>query len=147
MQTDLRKILSVSGHHGLYEFIAQARNGIIAESLSDKKRTVFDAHSRVTTLADISIFTKDAEVRLAEVFLSIKKALGDAECPGAKASDDELKALFAKAIPDYDEDRFYVSHMKKVVEWYNDLKNNASLEFATEEDAEAEQKAEDTANE
>ncbi|MCQ2150630.1 MAG: DUF5606 domain-containing protein [Bacteroidales bacterium] len=139
MQTDLRKILSVSGHHGLYEFIAQARNGIIAESLSDKKRTVFDAHSRVTTLADISIFTKDAEVRLAEVFLSIKKALGDAECPGAKASDDELKALFVKAIPDYDEDRFYVSHMKKVVEWYNEIVKFASLDFVKEDEQQQEE--------
>ena len=139
MQTDLRKILSVSGHHGLYEFIAQARNGIIAESLSDKKRTVFDAHSRVTTLADISIFTKDAEVRLAEVFLSIKKALDDAECPGAKASDDELKALFAKAIPDYDEDRFYVSHMKKVVEWYNEIVKFASLDFVKEDEQQQEE--------
>lgn len=139
MQTDLRKILSVSGHHGLYEFIAQARNGIIAESLSDKKRTVFDAHSRVTTLADISIFTKDAEVRLAEVFLSIKKALGDAECPGSKASDDELKALFAKAIPDYDEDRFYVSHMKKVVEWYNEIVKFASLDFVKEDEQQQEE--------
>lgn len=139
MQTDLRKILSVSGHHGLYEFIAQARNGIIAESLSDKKRTVFDAHSRVTTLADISIFTKDAEVRLAEVFLSIKKALGDAECPGTKVSDDELKALFAKAIPDYDEDRFYVSHMKKVVEWYNEIVKFASLDFVKEDEQQQEE--------
>lgn len=139
MQTDLRKILSVSGHHGLYEFIAQARNGIIAESLSDKKRTVFDAHSRVTTLADISIFTKDAEVRLAEVFLSIKKVLGDAECPGAKASDDELKALFAKAIPDYDEDRFYVSHMKKVVEWYDEIVKFASLDFVKEDEQQQEE--------
>ncbi len=139
MQTDLRKILSVSGHHGLYGFVAQARNGIIAESLSDKKRTVFDAHSRVTTLADISIFTKDAEIRISEVFLSIKQALGDAECPGAKASDNELKSLFAKAIPDYDEDRFYVSHMKKVVEWYNEIVKFASLDFVKEDEQQQEE--------
>ncbi len=134
MQTDLRKILSVSGQHGLYEYIAQARNGIIAESLSDKKRIVFDAHSRVTTLADISIFTKDAEVKLSEVFTSIKNALGEAECPTSKSSDKDLKALFEKAIPNYDDDRFYVSHMRKVVEWYGELVKFASLDFVKEDE-------------
>lgn len=134
MQTDLRKILSVSGQHGLYVYIAQARNGIIAESLSDKKRIVFDAHSRVTTLADISIFTKDAEVKLSEVFTSIKNALGEAECPTSKSSDKDLKALFEKAIPNYDDDRFYVSHMRKVVEWYGELVKFASLDFVKEDD-------------
>ena len=58
--------------------------------------------------------------------------LGDADAPSPKASSEELKALFAKAVPDYDADRFYVSHMKKVVEWYNELKNYASLDFAEE---------------
>ena len=48
--------------------------------------------------------------------------------------EEQLKSLFAKAVPDYDEDRFYVSHMKKVVEWYNDLKAHASLEFVEEEE-------------
>lgn len=138
MQTDLRKILSVSGHHGLYEFVAQARNGIIAESLSDKKRIVFDTHSRVTTLSDISIFTKDAEIRLSEVFLSIKNTLGVNPCPGSKASDPELKSLFEKAVPNYDDDRFYVSHMRKVVDWYNELVNFASLDFVKDDEQQEE---------
>ena len=36
MKTDLAKILSVSGHHGLFLFLAQSRTGAIAEALSDK---------------------------------------------------------------------------------------------------------------
>ena len=74
-------------------------------------------------------------------------ARGQADAPGSKSSADELKALFAKAVPDYDEDRFYVSHMKKVAEWYNDLKANASLEFVEEEEEEAaEEPSQDPAN-
>ena len=76
----------------------------------------------------------EGEVKLKEVFLKIKEVLGDADAPSAKASADELKALFEKALPDYDGDRFYVSHMKKVVEWYNQLKNFASLDFVEEEE-------------
>ena len=47
-----------------------------------------------------------------------------------------IKALFEKAVPDYDSDRFYLSHMKKVVEWYNLLLKYASLDFVEEDEAE-----------
>ena len=142
MKTDLARILSVSGQHGLYLYLAQARNGAIAESLSDKKRTCFDIKTRLTTLADIAIYTSEGELKLKEVFLKLKDVLGDGDAPSPKASSEELKALFAKAVPDYDADRFYVSHMKKVVEWYNELKKYASLDFADEEQAAGEEAAE-----
>ena len=79
MKTDLRRILSVSGQHGLYRYLAQARNGAVAENLADKKRTVFTGSSRITTLADIAIYTSEGEMKLSDVFLAIKAALGDAE--------------------------------------------------------------------
>ena len=133
MKTDLAKILTVSGQRGLFQYIAQARHGIIAESLSDKKRVVFDAKSRITTLADIAIYTQREELKLQEVFLSLQKVLEGGVAPSSKSSDQELKALFEKAVPDYDADRFYVSHMKKVVDWYNELLTYASLDFESEE--------------
>ena len=143
MKTDLARILSVSGQHGLFNYIAQARNGAIVEALSDKRRTCFDMKSRITTLADISIYTAEGELKLKDVFLKLQSVLGDADAPSPKASSDELKSLFAKAVPDYDADRFYVSHMKKVVEWYNELKNFASLDFEDENATETEESAGD----
>lgn len=150
MKTDLARILSVSGQHGLFNYIAQARNGAIVEALSDKRRTCFDMKSRITTLADISIYTSEGEMKLQEVFQKLHEALGEADAPTSKASADELKALFLKAIPNYDGDRFYVSHMKKVVDWYNELKNFASLDFEEGNEGEAaseETKEEDKVNE
>lgn len=150
MKTDLARILSVSGQHGLFNYIAQARNGAIVEALSDKRRTCFDMKSRITTLADISIYTSEGEMKLQEVFQKLHDALGEADAPTSKASADELKALFLKAIPNYDGDRFYVSHMKKVVDWYNELKNFASLDFEEGNECEAaseEAKEEDKVNE
>ena len=138
MKTDLTKILSISGQPGLYLYIAQARSGAIVESLSDKKRSCFGLTSKMTTLADISIYTTEGEMKLSEVFLKLKDVLGGAEAPASKASSDELKALFAKAVPDYDGERFYVSHMKKVVDWYNCLLKYASLDFVTPEEEESE---------
>lgn len=144
MKTDLSKILSISGQHGLFRYLAQARGGAIVESLSDGKRTVAGANNRITTLADISIYTMAEEVKLKDVFLKIKEVLGDAAAPSPKADAEELKSLFKKALPDYDGDRFYVSHMKKVVEWYNELREKASLDFVEEEE-EGETEATETA--
>ena len=142
MKTDLSKILSVSGQSGLFLYLSQARAGAIVESLADKKRSCFGMSSRITTLEDVSIYTEDGEVKLKEVFLKMKDVLGDEDAPSAKSSPDDLKAFFEKALPEYDRDRFYVSHMKKVVEWYNALKHYASLDF-TDPAQDAEEAAEE----
>ena len=137
MKTDLSKILAVSGQSGLYLYISATRTGAVVEALADKKRSAVNATSKITSLADISIYTDDDEVKLQEVFLNMKEVLGDADAPSAKSKPEDLKALFEKALPTYDHDRFYVSHMKKVVEWYNALKNHASLDFVNPDEEEA----------
>ena len=139
MKTDLSRILSISGQSGLFYYVSQARNGAIVEALADKKRTTVGMTSRLTSLADISIYTDDEEVKLQQVLLNMKEVLGDADAPSSKASAEELKALVEKALPAYDRDRFYVSHMKKVVDWYNNLKKYASLDFVNPEEESAEQ--------
>ena len=138
MKTDLSKILAVSGQSGLFLYISHARNGAIVEALADKKRSSVSMTSKLTSLADISIYTDEEEVKLQQVFLNMKEVLGDADAPSAKSSAEELKARFEKALPAYDRDRFYVSHMKKVVEWYNALKNYASLDFVNLDEESAE---------
>ncbi len=129
MKTDLRKVLSISGKPGLYLYVSQATQGVIIESIVNKSRTCVGLSARMTSLADISIYTDDEEVKLQEVFEKMKEVLSDEMAPGAKSKPEELKAFFEKALPTYDRDRFYVSHMKKVVEWYNCLKTYASLDF------------------
>ena len=137
MKTDLAKTLSIRGQHGLFNYIAQSRNGAIVESLRDGKRFNFGANSGITTLADISIYTQEGDLRLREVFGKLHEVLGEEDAQTSKSAPADLQALFAKAVPDYDSDRFYVSHMKKVVEWYNELKKYASLDFVDPEEEEA----------
>jgi len=139
MKTDLSKILAISGQSGLYLYVSQARNGAIVEALADKKRTSVGMTNKITSLADISIYTDDEEVKLQQVFLNMKDVLGENDAPSAKSDPNELKALFEKALPTYDRDRFYVSHMKKVVEWYNALKKYATLDFVNPDEEAAEQ--------
>ena len=138
MKTDLTKILAISGQSGLFLYISATRTGAVVEALADKKRSAVAATSKITSLADISIYTDDEEVKLQQVFLNMKEVLGEDNAPSAKSAPEVLKALFEKALPDYDRDRFYVSHMKKVVEWYNALRNYASFDFV-DLDAEAEE--------
>lgn len=148
-KTDLTKILTVSGQHGLFRYLAQSRTGAIVESLATGDRTVFGPKNKINTLADISIYVKDGgEMKLADVFGKLRETLGEADAPAKSVAETEVKALFEKAVPDYDPDRFYVSHMRKICDWYNDLKNHASLEFVSPEEAEkAEEEAEEKASE
>lgn len=134
MKTDLSKVLSISGQPGLFYYINHLRTGVLVESIVDKKRQNFSLSNKITALADISIYTDDEEMKLQEVFLKLKETLGDTEAPTSKAAKEELVALFEKAVPSYDRDRFYVSHMKKVVDWYNILLKYASLDFVNPED-------------
>lgn len=140
-KTDLKKILSISGEHGLYEYIAQARNGMIAESMITKQRKSFGPSARVSSLSDISIYTADAEMPLKDVLTAIAKKLDNKPALSSKDSEKAIKAFFAEVIPEYDADRFYFSHMKKVLDWYNCLQQYASLEFVEEEEEKAEKEA------
>ena len=53
-----------------------------------------------------------------------------------KSDPKELKAFFVASIPDYDQDRVYVSDIKKVLNWYNLLHEFEMLDFSEEEEEE-----------
>ncbi|MBQ0087304.1 MAG: DUF5606 domain-containing protein [Bacteroidales bacterium] len=133
-KTDLKKIISISGEHGLFEYVAQTRNGIIAQSLITGQRKAFGPSSKVSSLSDISIYTEDGEVSMKQVLESIAEKAAKAKAMDSKSNPDKIKEFFKTVLPTYDEDRFYVSHMKKVLDWYNCLAEFGSLEFVEEEE-------------
>lgn len=136
-KTDLKKILSVSGEHGLFAYVAQGRGGIIAESLETHQRQMLGASAKVSSLADISIYTDESDLPLREVLVAMAEKLGQGPAMSPKSDPKAIKAFFAEVVPSYDEDRFYVSHMKKILDWYEVLRKYASLEFVEEEEEEA----------
>lgn len=133
-KTDLKKILSISGERGLFRYLAQAKAGLIAENLESGKRATFGAHARVSALADIAIYTETEELPLKEVLRRMVAKLDGGEAISSKSSPRDIEKFFGEVVPDYDADRFYVSHMKKVLEWYNCLRQFATLEFADDEE-------------
>lgn len=133
----LKDILSISGKGGLFKYVAQARNGIVVESIDDGKRHVAPATARVSSLEDIAIFTHDQEVPLADIFhMMFEKAEGK-ETMSHKSSSNELKSFFEELVPDYDDERVYVSDIKKVFQWYNQLHSHGLLEVIEKEDEES----------
>lgn len=141
-KVDLKKILSISGYPGLFEFISQAKSGIIVEAVSDKKRMCVSTTTKVSSLSDIAIYTDTEELALQEVMQKVKDKENGGVAISPKSSPDELKKYFAEILPDYDRDRVYVSHIKKVLEWYNLLQQHNMLDFIEEEEDTATEAAE-----
>jgi hypothetical protein len=132
----LKDILSISGKGGLFKFIAQARNGIVVESIEDNKRHVASATARVSSLDDIAIFTHDEEVPLSDIFMMIHEKSEGKEAMSHKSSADDLKSYFEELVPDYDDERVYISDIKKVFQWYNQLHSHDMLEVVDKEEGE-----------
>jgi len=125
-----REIVAVTGLGGLFQLIASKQDGAIVRSLEDKStRFVSSRVHNFTPLESIEVFTTGENVNLAEVF----KAMQDQEAKtaplDAKADNNAVKAYFKNVFPSFDEDRVYVSDMKKMVKWYVILKANDLLKF------------------
>lgn len=133
---DLKEIMSVSGHSGLFKFISQGRNGIIVESFADKKRMFVNASQKVSSLNDIAIFTDGDEVPLKDVLKNIHEMEPGTPAPDPKSSPEVLKKFMEKVLPAYDRNRVYISDIKKLASWYNSLLELKMLDFSEEPAAE-----------
>jgi len=131
---NLKDILSISGKSGLYRFVAQARNGIVVEALEDKKRFIAGAHEKVSSLEDIAIFTTGEEVPLSDVFLRIHEKENGGVALSARSGNNELKSYLREVLPEFDEEKVYVSDIKKLVSWYNILQEKSMLEIIEKEE-------------
>jgi hypothetical protein len=144
MPIDLRQVAAIAGMSGLYRIVKPTRSGVIVESLFDNPtRLVAQARHRMSLLDEISIYTNDEEatVPLAEVMDRIHQKYNGELPLSEKPSDDELKSFMADVLPDYDEERVYVSDMKKLANWYTIVSKH--MEFtAGEETASEEEEAE-----
>ncbi len=135
----LDKILSISGKPGLYELKAQTRNGFVAESLADGKRLSVSIQNNVSILSEIAIYTFTEEVPLREIFKRIQEKENGEKSISHKESKNKLEAYFSEVLPDYDEDRVYVSDMKKVIQWYNILQAKGITDFTEPEEVASEE--------
>jgi len=124
---DLSGIISIAGMSGLYKVVAQTKNGLIVESIVEKKRVPTYSTQRISALDDISVFTTSEDMPLKDIFQKISDKLTGGPAIDHKASDNELKTFFAEAVPEYDKERVYISDIRKMINWYNILQKNDLL--------------------
>lgn len=139
---DLSKIMSISGRGGLFRVISQLKNAVLVESLTDKHRFPAFAHEKISSLDEILVFTSGEDKPLKEILKAMHENLREQPAPDPKSEDNFLKSFFLEVVPDYDQERVYSSDIRKIMGWYNLLRENDMLDF-TEEKKEEDKKEEE----
>ena len=125
---ELKEIAAVSGKGGLFKIVKPTRTGVILESLDEARtKLVASASQRVSVLSEISIYTTTQEGAepLESVLQKIFAEFGNDTGVNGSSDADELRAFLRHVLPEFDEDRVYVSDIKKLVNWYGILAKNA----------------------
>ncbi|MBN8653867.1 MAG: DUF5606 domain-containing protein [Cytophagales bacterium] len=136
---ELTEIASISGKGGLFKVLKPGKSGVLLESMdATKTRIVASATQRLSLLSEISIYTttKEGTAPLDEVLKKINQEYKNDLGVDANSDGNELKAFLKSVLPTFDEDRVYVSDIKKLVKWYSILLEQAPEVF-TEQKKEA----------
>lgn len=131
----LQTILSIAGKPGLYKLVSRGKMNLIVETLDEtKKRFPVFASDRVTSLADIAMFTDTEDIPLGKVLAKVsgKEDGKESSVNWRKASARELAEYFSEVLPDYDRDRVHTSDIKKLLQWYDILVKNGVTDFEEE---------------
>ncbi|MCI6117737.1 MAG: DUF5606 domain-containing protein [Prevotella sp.] len=131
----LQTILAISGKPGLYKLVSRAKNSLIVEILDETHRRMpAFAADRITSLADIAMYTDGEDVPLSKVLTNMKELEEgkNASVNFKKANGDELREYFAKVLPNFDRERVHNSDIKKLIQWYDILINNGVTDFENE---------------
>lgn len=134
---ELSEIASISGKGGLFKVVKPGKTGVLLESLDvTKTKVVAGAAQRMSLLSEISIYTttKEGTVALPDVLMKINKDFGIDLGVDANSDSIELKSFLKSVLPEYDQDRVYVSDIKKLVKWYSILHEYAPEVFVEKSD-------------
>jgi hypothetical protein len=116
---NLEGIISVSGKPGLYKVISRKKTGLVVESIPGAKKLNIFGMDKVSALEDISIYTYEGDVPLKEVYATLFKLENGKKSIDHKESPDSLKNKMLEVLENYDQERVYVSDLKKLFQWYN----------------------------
>ena len=117
----LADIATLSGKGGLYKVVAPSKSGVILESLDETKtKIVATASNKLSLLHEISIYTtsKEGTVPLEDVLKKIHSEFGNDLGVDGDSDGAELKSFMKAVVSDFDENRVYVSDIKKLIKWY-----------------------------
>lgn len=132
---EYREIVAVTGLSGLYQLLTTKSDGAVVRSVADKTTKFISARQHnVTPLESIEVYTTGDNVRLHNVFQKMQENEAHTPLVDPKTADNNaIKGYFKSIFPEFDEERVYVSDMKKMLKWYEILKGNDLLHFEKEE--------------
>ncbi len=144
---EFHEIVAITGMSGLFRVLSSQSNGVVVTNLEDGKSQFISARvHNISSLENITIYLDNDENReLKYVFADFLKIENETPAPEAKASNDDLRNYFTKAITNHDKVRVHNSDIKKMVRWYHILKANNLVKTEEElkkEEASAEKPAE-----
>ena len=130
---NLEEIINIAGKPGLYKVVSKGKNSVIVESLTDGKRGPLYSNNQANMLEEIGIYTYNDTKPLSEIFDKIAKKENCKQSISHKSSKDDLTNYFREILTDYDEERVYISDIKKVFQWYNIMQTNGLIELPKKE--------------
>lgn len=114
---ELKEILAISKLPGLFQIVASRDNGLIVTPLGeDKRKFVASRQHMFTPLENITVYTNTDSVELSEIFKLMKA--GKVTMPDPKSDDKTIRKYFTELMPDHDQQRVYVSDIKKMMKWF-----------------------------
>lgn len=140
---DLKEIVSIAGVSGLHKIIGRSKNGLILETMSEpKKRFATGMHDKVSVLEDISMYTEEGDVQLAEVLVKLNEQEKAGNAAPTSKDESKVQRAFVNTAVKLDNDRVYDSDIKKLITWFNLLKGK--LDFVKLSGEEAAEETEET---
>jgi hypothetical protein len=111
---DLKDFIAIKGKSDLYRILAKTPKG--------KTKFKVEPNLTVLLLYDITIFSNDnTDLFLRDVFKNAFKKDADKIPVDHKDDTFKLKEYFRIIAPNYDEEKVYISDIKKIVKWYSIL--------------------------
>ena len=126
---NLEGIINVAGKPGLYKVISKGNKKVIVESFIDGKKSPLYSDNQANMLEEIGIYTYDDTKPLSEIFDNIAKKEKGEQALNHKSSTNQLTTYFREILADYDEERVYISDIKKVIQWYNAMQKQGLIEL------------------
>ena len=131
---NLEPYVAISGKPGIFKLITSRSNGLVVEDIDSEKVKFFSTRShQFTPLGTVAIYTLDDSVELKLIFETMLDQYGDNPPPATSAANHELFEYFEKILPEFDEDKVYISDIKKVIKWFNFMKER-NLFLASDEE-------------
>lgn len=128
---DLKEIMTITEMPGIYKVLAKRNDGVIVLGLHDDSRKFVPSRKHMfTPLENITIYTTEDPVELKVVLSSMRDMKAQFPIPDSKLPESELRAYLKEILPTYDEEKVYISDIRKLVKWYSLLEKHDLLKEA-----------------